>query len=189
MHRRKIAILFTLVFCQIVSWSQVIEPQGRFSSEEIKIGEEVQFSLSVKYDKNLNLLFPDSLFNFGLFEYNSRRYFETRTDSTHSFDSVVYNLSTFEVDSIQYLQLPVFFINDEDSLAILSNIDSVQLIHVVTELPENPELIANTDMVAIQKQFNYPYLLIGLGVLLVLVLITSLFFGKQLAKAWKVYRM
>jgi len=167
----------------------VIEPQGKFSSKEIKIGEEVQFSLSVKYDRNLNLLFPDSLFNFGIFEYNSRRYFETRTDSTHSFDSVVYNLSTFEVDSIQYLQLPVFFINDEDSLAILSNIDSVQLIHVVTELPENPELIANTDMVAIQKQFNYPYLLIGLGVLLVLVLITSLFFGKQLAKAWKVYRM
>lgn len=189
MHRKKIAILFTLVFCQIVAWSQVVEPQGKFANNQVKIGEEVQFSLSVKYEKNLNILFPDSLFNFGKFEYNSRNYFKTRTDSTHSFDSVVYNLSTFEIDSVQYLQLPIFFINNEDSLSILSNVDSVQLIHVVTEIPEKPDLIANTDMVEIHKQFNYPYLLIGLGIVLVLVLIISLFFGKQLSKAWKIYRL
>ena len=189
MHRRTIALFITYIFCQSASWGQSIEPQGIFLSENAKVGEEVKFALSVRYEKTLNILFPDSLFNFGTFEYNTRTYFKTRTDSTHSFDSVVYNLSTFEVDSVQYLQLPVYFVSNEDSIAIFSNIDSVQLVHVVTDIPENPELIANTEMIGVSRQFNYPYFLIGLGVVLFGALVITVFFGKRLVKAWKVYLM
>lgn len=169
--------------------AQSIEPKGEFFQSETKIGEELQFALSVKYDRSLNILFPDSLYKFGSFEYNSREYFITKTDSAFSYDSVVYHLSTFEIDSIQYLQLPVYVVNNEDSLAVFSNIDSVMLIQVVTEIPENPEMKENTDLVKIKKQFNYPYLLIGLGVLGVLGLIVLLFFGKQILRSWKIFRM
>jgi hypothetical protein len=189
LHRKIIALFITYIFCQSVVWGQHVEPSGTFLNHHVKIGEEVDFALSVKYAKELNILFPDSLFNFGTFEYNSRIYYKTQTDSIHSFDSVVYNLSTFEVDSVQYLQLPVFILNNEDSVAIYSNVDSVQLIHVVTEIPENPELIANTDMVRISRQFNYPYVLVGLGIVFFLALTVALFFGKRLVKAWKVYRL
>jgi hypothetical protein len=86
------------------------------------------------------------------------------------------------------LQLPVYIL-EGDSLAILSNIDSIRLVHVVTEIPENPELKANTDLVNIKKQFNYPYLLISLAMLALVGLIVILFFGKQLVKQWKIYRL
>lgn len=169
--------------------AQSFEPKGTFIQNQTKIGEEISFSLYVKYDKNLNVLFPDSTYNFGTFEYDSRKYFKTRSDSIHSFDSVVFQLSTFEIDSIQYLQLPVFIVNEGDSLAILSSLDSINLVQVVTEIPENPELKANTNLVSIHRQFNYPYLLIGLGILSLIALIVALFFGKQLVKALKVYRL
>lgn len=169
--------------------AQNFEPQGKFIQQETKIGEEISYTLSVMYDRNLNVLFPDSTYNFGSFEYNSRTYFTTKSDSSLSFDSVIYNLSTFEIDTIQYLQLPIFIMSEEDSLPIYSSIDSIRLVQVVTEIPENPEFKANTELVNMRRQFNYPYLLIALGVITFLALIVALFFGKQLAKTWKVYRM
>ena len=189
MHRKIIAQLVILFFSINLSLAQDIEPQGFFIEQQAKIGEEISYTLSVRYNKNLNILFPDSTFSFGTFEYNSRVYFKTKSDNTLSFDSVVYKLSTFEIDSIHYLQLPVFILNNDDSLAIYSTIDSINLVQVVMEIPENPELKANTELVNINRQFNYPYFLIGLGVLAFIAIIISLFFGKQLLKAWKIYRM
>jgi len=189
LHRKRVAQLVVLFFNINLALAQNFEPKGNFIETETKIGEEISYTLSVGYNKNLNILFPDSTYNFGTFEYNSRTYFTTKSDSLLSFDSVIYNLSTFEIDTIQFLQLPVFILNNEDSLAIYSTIDSIALVHVVTEIPENPELKSNTDLVSIHKQFNYPYFLIALGVLSFVVLLIALFFGKQLGKAWKVYRM
>ena len=123
------------------------------------------------------------------FEYNSKIYFPTKTGSLLSVDSVVYKLSTFEIDSIQYLQLPIFILKDKDSITVLSTLDSIRLIKVVSEIPEKPEMKANARLFKIPRQFNYPYLLIALGVLLVVALTLGLFFGKQLSKAWKIYRL
>ncbi|MCK5104503.1 MAG: hypothetical protein KAR17_16880, partial [Cyclobacteriaceae bacterium] len=120
MHRKRIAQLVILFFNVHLALAQNIEPVGSFIQEKIKIGEEIYYTLSVKYDKKLNVLFPDSSYRYGTFEYNSRTWFKTKSDSTLSYDSVIYNLSTFEIDSIQYLQLPVFVLNNEDSLAIFS---------------------------------------------------------------------
>ena len=189
MHRNTVAKIITFFFSIHFALAQSIEPKGTFLQNETKIGADIQFALSVKYDRNLNILLPDSLYRFGNFEYNKREYFITKTDSAYSYDSVVYHLATFELDSIQYLQLPVYVVNDEDSLAVFSNIDSIMLIQVIQEVPENPELKENAKFVNINKQFNYPYLLVGLGILGIVGLLVMLFFGKQLVKAWKVYRL
>lgn len=157
--------------------------------DEVKIGQEVLFALSVSYDKNINILFPDSTYDFGTFEYNSRTYFTTKTDTLYSYDSVVYRLSTFEIDSVQFLQLPLFILKDEDSLTVLSTLDSVQLVHVVTEIPETPELRANTSYIEINRQFNYPYFLIGVGSLSLVGLVLVLLFGRQIRRWWQVYRL
>jgi hypothetical protein len=189
LHKKGTALtLFLFFYFQIIS-AQQIELKGEFIENEAKIGEEISFALSVKYDKNLNILFPDSTFNFTPFEYYSRTYFKTKSDSTQSFDSVVYKLATFEIDSIQFLQLPVFIVNNQDSITAYHYPDSVRLVEIITEIPENPELKANTELVSIKKQFNYPYLLIGLGVVSFIALAIALFFGKQIAKAWQVYRL
>ena len=74
-------------------------------------------------------------------------------------------------------------------MPLYSNPDSIYLVQVVSEIPENPELKSNTELVDIQRQFNYPYMLIALGALLFATLVVVLFFGKQLARAWKIYRL
>jgi len=178
--------------CILVSGTlaaQTIEPYGSFGKDTLKIGEEVTFSLSLTYQKTLTVLFPDSLADFSPFEYNSRRYFPTKTSGLYSSDSVVYQLSTFEIDSIQYLQLPVYVIKDGDSVVYFSNADSILLERVIKEMPQNPEPKSNTSMVTIRKAFNYPYLLIALGILFFGSLTMALFFGKRLLKAWKIRRL
>ncbi|NJN28733.1 MAG: hypothetical protein HC819_23510 [Cyclobacteriaceae bacterium] len=157
--------------------------------EEAKIGQEINYSLSVRYNRTLNILFPDSTYNFGTFEYLSHQYFNTKTDSTLSFDSVVYQLATFEIDTIQYLQLPVFVINNKDSISSLSNPDTIKLVEVIKEMPEKPEMKSNTELVHVHRQFNYPYLLIALGLFAFIVLALLLFFGRQISKAWRIHRM
>ena len=189
MRRKGIAAFISVLFSLHFALAQHIQPRGEFIEDQVKIGEEIIYSLSLKYPRGTDILFPDSTYDFSPFEYNSRTYFKTSSDSAQSFDSVIYRLSTFEVDSIQYLQLPIFELSDEDSFKIYASIDSVQLIHMITEIPENPEMKANAGPIALNKQFNYPYLLIVLGILLILILVVSLFFGKQLLKAWKAYRM
>ncbi len=189
MHRKRIAQLIVLFINITLAQAQNIEPKGSFAHGKIKLGEEVSYALSIRYNKDLNILFPDSTFNFGTFEYNSRTYFKTKSDGSHSFDSVIYRLSTFEIDSVQYLQLPVFILSDGDSLAVYSTIDSIQLVEVVDAIPENTELKTNTELIQIKKQFNYPYFFIGLGIVAFFTFIGVLFFGKQLAKAWKIYRL
>lgn len=189
MHRLIIAQLIFIFFNISLCLAQTIEPKGHFIEKQTKIGETIYYSLTVRYEKNLNILFPDSTYSFGTFDYYSRKYFKTISDDLNSFDSVVYQLATFELDSVQYLQLPVFVISQDDSLEVYSTIDSLAIIPTVTELPENPELKSNTNLVEIDTQFNYPYLLIGLGVLVIISFISALFFGKQLMKAWKIYRL
>lgn len=189
MHNKGIALVGLLFFSFQVGMAQSILPKGNFVQNETKIGEEISFSLSLRYDKNLNVLFPDSTVSFGSFEYNSRTYFPTKTDSLYSIDSVVYRLSTFEIDSMQYLQLPVYVLNGKDSLVFFSAVDSIALLHVVTEIPEKPEMKSNTDLVDIRKAFNYPYLIIALVIVLILAGIVVLFFGKRFLQALKVYRM
>jgi hypothetical protein len=138
------------------------------------------------YDKNINILFPDSLYDFGTFEYNSRTYFPTKSDSLLSYDSVVYHLATFEIDTIQYLRLPVFVLEEERRQAVYSNTDSISLVQVVKEMPGKIELKTNSSYADIDKKFNYPYFLIASGVVVFLGILVMLFFGKRIIKAWKI---
>jgi hypothetical protein len=169
-----------------IASAQSFKPKGSFVQAETKVGLEVQFSLTAAYDKNINILFPDSLYDFGTFEYNSRTYFPTKSDSLLSYDSVVYHLATFEIDTIQYLRLPVFVLEEERRRAVYSNTDSISLVQVVKEMSGKIELKTNSSYADIDKKFNYPYFLIASGVMVFLGILVMLFFGKRIIKAWKI---
>ncbi len=189
MHKLIISLAFIFaLYCHHVS-AQEPEVIGAFGRDTLKIGEEVSYTLTARYPRHLNVIFPDSSYNYGTFEFISKKYFPTRTDSTTSFDSVVYTLATFEIDTVQYLQLPVFVITENDSFAVFSNLDSTILQQVITKMPEKPELKANTRLVEIKKQINYPYILIALGIVIIMALVIIIFFGKAIARRWKLYRM
>jgi len=162
---------------------------GVFLKDSVKIGEPVLYSLSIEYPIDADVVFPDSLFNFSPFELNQKDYFFTRSDYSFSFDSAIYNLSTFEIDSVQFLRLPVFLILDNDSLTLRPDIDSIVLNHVVTQMPDSLAFLENTVYRETVLQFNYPYLIAGIIVLVVLSILIYLIFGKQIKRNIILYRL
>ncbi len=164
-------------------------PKGKFHKRGARIGEEIAYSLSVEYPRNLSLVFPDSSYDFHPFDFVHREYFETVSDSTLSFDSAVYYLSTFEIDSVQILQLPVFVIALGDSTAVYSKPDSVFLVEVIEKMPQQPELKSDTSFTDIDRAVNYPLLLAIAGVFLLVSALVFVIFGKKLIKFWKIYKL
>lgn len=174
-----------------MAWSQqrTLVPQGIFFKDSLAVGEHLKYALTYTYPKETDLIFPDSTYDFFPFEYVDKQYFPTRGDSTLLTDSVIYTLTTFEVDPVLYLSTPVFVLNEGDSTRFYSNIDSVFLRQLVDTLPQDPKMESNTDFMAVTKNFNYTYFLIGAGVLLLVVSVIAIFFGKRIVSWFRIKRL
>lgn len=181
MFKRAGILSLFLVFSFSVG-AQDVSIKGSFLQDTVKIGEEVPYSLSVLYPRSLNIIFPDSTHDFQIFEYHNRDYFQTISDSSLSFDSVIYYLSTFEIDTVQYLQLPIYIQQEEDCIAVYTSPDSINLFHIIRQMPDSVKLKENTSFFKISDRFNYPVFLLILGILLLLTLGGLLFFGKRLTR-------
>jgi hypothetical protein len=186
-------LLFSLI--GLVASAQNVTVRAGFVADSIVIGDEVPFYLTATYSQNLNILFPDSTYAFLPFEYQRKKFFATRTADSVSYDSAVYYLSTFEVDTIQYLQLPAFVLHSTDCTIVYSTIDSIRLKELVTfPLPdtlkaENLPLLSDTHYRAVDWLLNYPVLLYGGGGLLVLLVAGWLIFGKRIRRHFIVKRL
>jgi len=188
MKKYGLSLIFSLAFIASLS-GQKVEPNGRFLQDSMAIGEPIQYSLSIKYPADLQILMPDSLLVYAPFEYSSKQYFPTKTDSVVSFDSVVYTLVSFEIDKIQLLKMPVFIVDEKDSTAIYTDVDSVFLEEQIEVLSDSLQRKTETTIVKLSSDFNYPYLiafLIALGVISLLVIII---FGKKLRKKWLIWSL
>ncbi len=166
-----LSISFLLFY--FISTAQEITPKGYFVADSMKIGEEFEYSLSIKYPKSSEVIFPDSSYNYAPFEFYSKKYFPTREDSTYAYDSVIYSLSSFEIDKVQYLQLPVFMLHVE----------------MITQVPDSLVFKENTAFHKVPLAFNYPYLVIGLGILVVMLIIGYFSFGKTIKRKIRLYRL
>lgn len=171
------------------SSAQEIKPRAYFSKDTIRIGEHVHFTMVIDYPRGMEVLFPDSSFNFQPFEYIGKSFLSTTSDISKSSDSVVYELTTFELDSIQQLALPIFVITDGDSTRIDSNPDNVFLQQMITTNIDSLGVQETIDYQNVNKAFNYPYLLIALGILAIIAILVAVFFGKEIRRRFTLYRL
>ncbi|WP_375581427.1 hypothetical protein ABWH96_10620 [Marivirga tractuosa] len=188
MKKYGLSLIFSLA-CIINLLGQKIEPKGKFLQDSMAIGEPIQYSLSIRYPADFQILMPDSLYDYAPFEYTRKQFFPTRTDSIQSFDSVVYTLTSFEIDKVQNLKLPVFIIQGEDSTAVYAEMDSIYLEEQIPVVSDSLQMKTDTIISKLDRDFNYPYLiafLIALGIVILLVIII---FGKKLRKKWRIWRL
>jgi hypothetical protein len=171
------------------SLGQQVRVEGRFLDAEARVGEEIRYSLMSSYPRGFNILYPDSTHNFGSFQYLRRDYHPTRSSAVSSFDSVVYYLTTFELDSPQFLALPVYLAREQDCTAVVPSRDTLHLRATVTGLPAKPEFKTDTAYRKLRLQFNYPYLMAGLLALLLLALLVLLLFGRRILRWIRIYRL
>ncbi|WMN06889.1 hypothetical protein QYS48_34120 [Marivirga arenosa] len=188
MRKYGLSLFFSLaIFTNLIG--QQIEPEGEFLQDSLAIGEPIQYSLSVSYPADFQLLMPDSLYSYAPFEYVAKEYFPTQSDSIKSFDSVVYTLTSFEIDKIQRLKLPVFIVQDGDSTPVYTSVDSIYLAEQIDVVADSLQMQTETTIVKLDKDFNYPYFiafLIALGIIALLILV---FFGKKIRKRWLIWRL
>ena len=176
---KKFIFLLLAVILSPGLFGQEIKPRGYFGGDSVKIGEVINYTLILEYPRGMEVLFPDSTFNYEPFEYVDRSYLSTESNLSHSTDSVVYQLSTFELDSIQKLSLPVFVMLNGDSTAINAPLDSLFLQFVITAASDTLDVQNTAQFQNVSKAFNYPYLLIALGVLAIIILLVLVFFGSE----------
>lgn len=188
------AVICLLLALSTMTVAQELKPVGSFESDTLKVGEPITYTLSFRYPINLEVVFPGEKDSYAPFEYLDRTFAPTASDSTFSYDSVAYSLTTFELDSVQSLALPVYIVNtnrdgEADSTAIYAAIDSVILERVIKEMPDSINLKANQAYRDVPLAFNYPYLLVGVAALILLAILVYVLFGKQIRKQWRLRKL
>ncbi len=193
----KRVVVLAMILCIVSPWlaqSQDITSHGYFLEDSLRIGEKTPFILTAKYPKDRDVIFPDSLYNFSPWELDEKWYAPTRSDEEFSYDSAIYYLTSFEIDSIQYYQMPVFLLNNGDSITFSTARDSIVLRHMVTEIPDSVTAEAmplkeNTTYKRVGLEFNYPYFIIGMAILAILIVALYLIFGKSIRKTLLIRRL
>jgi hypothetical protein len=136
------------------------------------VGQPFDYELSYRHSPGAEVIFPDSLADFGTLEYNGRMWRPTRTRRGLSLDVAVYHLRTFALDSVQRLQLPVLVLRGpRDTLRLLPPVVAVRLHRTAPVRPPSqaglPALRPGYLALPLAPAFNYPFWVAGgLGVLL-----------------------
>lgn len=187
-----VSVFCTLLF--FVSSAQEVKVTGRFLQDSVRLGQPVSFYLTAHYPATATVLFPDSTFSFAPFEFQKKSFVPTSTKQGYSYDSVVYTLLTFEIDSLQFLQLPLFVVNEKDCVVVSSPVDTLLFSRLVKTLPDTVQLAkvplkTNTNYLKVSWLLNYPILLLFAGILLVLLIAGWIIFGKRILKYFRVKKL
>jgi hypothetical protein len=188
-------IIFSVfLHVSLLAFGQQPVPKGSFLEDSLKIGQPVRYTLSMQYPEEMDIVFPDSLYNFAPFELSRKEYFPTRTQAGISYDSAIYYLMSFEIDTVQILTLPIYRLTLEDSIPMMPPADTIYLQQLVTEIPDSVALEAmplleNTDYLQVDYEFNYPYFFIGLTIFVIVAFGIFIFYGKSIHNKIKAYRL
>ena len=177
--------IFFLLFICFKSIGQEIKVESNFIEDSIQIGNIVSYNLNVSYPNNIEVLLPDSNYNYSPFEYINKSYSSTINDSIYNYDKVNYKFTSFNLDSIQFLKLPVFIINSNDSLIMYSNKDSIFLMEFIKELSDSLNLKSNTKFSFVDLAIDYPFLSKIISFLIIFTITFYLLFRKKINKYFK----
>ncbi len=177
--------IFFLFFISFKSIGQEIKVEANFIEDSIQIGNIVSYNLNVSYPNNIEVLLPDSNYNYSPFEYINKSYSSTINDSIYNYDEVTYKFTSFNLDSIQFLKLPVFIINSNDSLIMYSNTDSIFLMEFIKELSDSLNLKSNTKFSFVDMAIDYPFLSKIISSLIIFIITFYLLFRKKINKYFK----
>jgi hypothetical protein len=179
----KYSQIFTIVCLSFSVFSQA--PSLKFVQDTTSIGKEIKVSLSFSHPYDQDVFFPKSEQYFNKYILIESEPIETKTVKNISLDSVVYTLKTFEINDVQTLQLPVWQVVDGDSVALLSNVDTIYLkSQILDSLLSAAEYRKRLDLVPSSQKFNYALVLRWFSILLGIVVFFFLFLKRPLEREW-----
>ena len=185
----KVLALFGLLSIHVSVSAQEIDLYGGFVQDSLEIGEEVNFWLRVYYPLDMEILLPDTNYNFQPYELLGREYFSTELKDGLAMDSVVYNLQSFEIDPIQYLEMTAIVLIGSDSIPLASNTDSIYFRDLEPVITDSTTLKIDLAHVDVPRQFNMPAVWIALVVLFILAVAGFLIFGSKIRRALRLRKL
>lgn len=190
----RILILSICLLVSFLSSAQEVRVRGYFSADSIQIGKPISYYLSARYPQKKTILFPDSSYSFAPFEFQKKSYVPTVTQDGISYDSVIYTLTTFEIDSLQLLSLPVFVVEEQDCTRVSAITDTVIFDKTVKNLPDSTQLAkiplkTNTNYWNVSWLLNYPLLSIIGGITIILLIIVWVVFGRRIRNYYQRKRL
>ena len=172
------------------TFAQEISVKGGFVQDSVKIGEDIQYWLTASYPQALDLVLPDTLYDFTPWEFSGKRYFPSTLKGDQVFDSAVYVLQSFEIDPVQYLSLPAFLIKSEnDTVTINAATDSLFFQSLIPVQADSIQLKTNTVYQEVSALVNYPLIWIVAGALLVITIVVFFIFGKRIRRMLKLRKL
>jgi len=163
-------------------------------SDSIALGMPTELAFSVRYPVGYAIIFPDSAKDFQPFELHSKRIFPTKIENNYAIDSVVYSIKTFQIDSLQKIQLKFGYVYQLDTTFSKSEIVKIPFQRKVFYFDEKTPYLYSKELYDIPVQPNYS-LVIGffLGILVLMIIVFYLFRGKiiewllflKMKKEWK----
>ena len=185
---RKLVFSISIGFCFTLC-AQEVKMTAGFVQDSIRIGEPVDYWMTARYPAELELLLPDSNYDFSPYELLDKSYYETTLDSASAVDSVIYQLQSFEIDAVQYLQLPAIIFKANDSIRFFPARDSLFFQSLAPIVTDTTSLIANTNYQQVATQLNSRLILFVLGGILLLALLVLLIFGKRIRRYYTIKRL
>lgn len=185
MIRGKLIVLGLLMGCAAAA--QEVQVTGDFLADSLRIGEPVPFALSVRYPSDKIILLPDSTGDFGRFEYRYRRWFPTKSKDGISTDSAIYWVASFELDSLQSLELSAVELAGGDSIRYASGPGSILLSRIAEDLPpaiqpKDLPVKSDTGYWDVRQLFNYPLWSLAGGIFIVVLIVCWIIFGAAIRR-------
>jgi len=183
----KYIFIFLFLFKISNIQSQKIEYKSYFIEDSIKIGDSIRLVTILKYPNNIEIIQPDSSYKFSSFDFIGKKIFPSIVSKNIISDSTIYFLRTFEIDSIQKINLKANIIGGNDSMSILSDTDSIYIINQVNNLTSQSK--ENTLLSKIKSIFNTEkafYITVGILLFLIIIFIS---FRKKIIRYFKIIKI
>lgn len=186
----RIKFLINLLFISFFAFpvhSQDIEVEGYFQQDSAKLGERVAYVLKAKYKEGINVIFPDSTYDFTPFVLLEKKTYISSTQDAVTLDSAVYFVSNFSLEPVAKLALPIYEVFRFDSLEHLPLEAELALKLTIDQIPQELNFRDNNVYQPIPTEFNILFLGAILGVIAVLVVVLLFFFGKKVKRQWQIW--
>lgn len=174
---------FALLHLGNVVWGQSVVATLTAKQTLVQIGRPFEVELGVRHPEGTVVVFPDSIKDFKPYEVKSGKAIPTSTNEGISDDVKIYQLYTWEIDSLQKLQFPVRFLTEKgDTQTVLSNEITIEFMPMIPAYNDTLPVRVISDLGEIREPVNWMAWGIIFAVGLIIILVSVLVFSSPIKK-------
>jgi len=176
--KRLLIIIFSVF--SIAAKGQEVVVSGYFMQDSAKLGERVGYVLKASYPESKQLIFPDSVYDFGELVLLEKQTFISKTAEGVTLDSAIYFLSNFSLEPSIYLSLPAYELARYDSVTYFPLESELKLKLTLDSIPEQLVFRENNVYQPLNKPVNWIVTSFLIGGILLLLGVFYFLFNKKI---------